>query len=75
MKTTFPVAENVNETLDILQAMYEMGNNQQVWRRPAGLALCRLIGWLRGSKKDTFSLPEMQKIIKQTATFHWCEDF
>lgn len=28
-----------------------------------------LIGWLRGSKKDTFSLPEMQKIMELTQTY------
>jgi hypothetical protein len=25
-----------------------------------------VIGWLRGSKKDTFSLPELQKLMENT---------
>ena len=28
-----------------------------------------LIGWLRGSKKDAFSLPVIQKIMEQTQTY------
>ena len=50
----------------LIQAVLDLG---QLQTYKEGVKEEVLIGWLRGSKKDTFSLPEMQKIMEQTQTY------
>ena len=50
----------------LLQAVLDLGLIQAY---KEGVKEKVLIGWLRGSKKDTFSLPEMQKIMEETQTY------
>ena len=50
----------------LIQAVTDLG---QVQAYKEGVKEEVLIGWLRGSKKDTFSLPEIQKIMERTQTY------
>lgn len=58
---------NANEAIRLLiLAVLDLGQTQTY---EEGVKEEVLIGWLRGSKKDTFSLPEMQKIMELTQTY------
>ena len=58
---------NVKEAIRLLiQAVLDL---RQMQTYEEGVKEEVLIGWLRGSKKDTFSLPEMQKIMELMQTY------
>ena len=50
----------------LIQAILDLG---QVQTYKEGVKEEVLIGWLRGSRKDTFSLPEIQRVMEQTQTY------
>jgi hypothetical protein len=49
-----------------MQAILDLG---QLQTYNEGIKEDVVIGWLRGSKKDTFSLPELQKLMENTRTY------
>jgi hypothetical protein len=49
-----------------MQAILDLG---QLQTYNEGIEEDVVIGWLRGSKKDTFSLPELQKLMENTRTY------
>ena len=50
----------------LLQAIVDLC---QLKTNPNGIKEELLIGWLRGSKKDTFSLPEVEELMERTITY------
>ena len=50
----------------LLQAIVDLC---QLKTNPNGIKEELLIGWLRGSKKDTFSLPEVEELMERTSTY------
>ncbi|CAB4013002.1 Hypothetical predicted protein, partial [Paramuricea clavata] len=49
-----------------MQAILDLG---QLQTYKEGIKEDVVIGWLRGSKRDTFSLPELQKLMENTRTY------
>jgi len=58
---------NVKQAFSLLiQAIVDLGQPQTC---KEGVKEEVLIGWLRGSRKDTFSLPDVQNLMEKTETY------